>query len=61
MKGSNVSAVKRNIVLMKWRLCSKITTKLENLKRQVYSWQKRKQGGVHYLKNLRIIMMNKFA
>ena len=51
MKGSNGSAVKRNIVLMKQRLCSRITATLENLKRQIYSWQKRKQGEVHYLKN----------
>ena len=42
--GSNGSAVKRSIVLMKRRLCSRITAKLGNSKRQVYSWQERKQG-----------------
>ena len=50
VKGSNESAVKRSIVLMKRRLCFRITAKLRNSKRQVCSWQERKQGGAHCLK-----------
>ena len=42
MKGGNESAVKRGIVIMKQKLCFRITAKLGNSKRQPCSWQERK-------------------
>ena len=50
MKGSNGPAIKRSDILNEAKLCFRIIAKMGNLKRQAYSWQKRKQGGVHYLK-----------
>jgi len=42
VKGCNGSVVKRSIILMKQKLCFKITAKLGNSKRQHYSQQERK-------------------
>jgi len=39
VKGANGSAIKSGIVLMKQKVCFKITAKLGNLKRQPYSWK----------------------
>ena len=51
VKGCNGSAVKGSIVLMKQKLCFRITAKLGNPKRQHCSRQERKWGRAHYLKN----------
>ena len=42
VKGCNGLAIKRSIVLMKRKLCLRITTKLGNSKRQHCSWQEKK-------------------
>ena len=42
VKGCNESAIKRSIVLMKRKLCFRITAKLGNLKRRYCSRQERK-------------------
>ena len=52
VKGCNGLAIKRSIVLMKRKLCLRITTKLGNSKRQHWSWQKKKnEVGPIFLKN----------
>jgi len=43
VKGCNESAIKRSIILMKRKLCFRITAKLENSKRQHYSQQDSKK------------------
>ena len=43
VKGCNGSVIKKGIVLMKRKLCFKITTKLGNSKRKHYSWQEEKK------------------
>ena len=42
VKGGNGLAVKRSILLMKQKLCFRITAKLGNSKGQPYSWRERK-------------------
>ena len=42
VKGCNGLAIKRSIVLIKRKLCLRITTKLGNSKRQHCSWQEKK-------------------
>ena len=42
MKGCNGSTIKRSIVLMKQKLCFRITAKLGNPKNQYYSCQERR-------------------
>ena len=51
VKGCNRSVVKRSIVLMKQKLCFRITAKLGNSKRQYCSWQERKLGRANCSKN----------
>ena len=54
VKGCNGLAIKRSIVLIKRKLCLRITTKLENSKRQHCSWQEKKnEVGPIFRKNPR--------
>lgn len=50
VKGCNESVVRRSIILMKQKLCFRITAKLGNTKRQHYSRQERKESRAHFSK-----------